>query len=471
MSDRKSKFPDDFLWGAATSAYQVEGAHNIDGKGVSVWDVFSHQQGKTYQGTHGDVAVDHYHRVGEDIALMKELGMTSYRFSIAWTRIMPNGSGEINEKGIKHYSDMIDALIENGIEPMITLFHWDTPYALFEKGSFESEQVIDAFVEYSVACYQAFGDRVKLWTTFNEPIIYTLRCYLDARHPPEVCDPKRAIQVSHNLNVAHARSAQQFRRLVPDGKIGVVQVLQPHYPASDSEEDKVAADYAMQIHNEWFFSPSILGEYPQQLLELSQKQLGVPVIKPGEMDLIKEMKADFVGINYYRREFCAENNSHTDFDRRYKDVKGQTDNFGIKGLFQYVRNPSGVYTDWHWEIAPQGLTDGLLWVKKRYGDIPLYITENGMGAIDKVEENGQIEDDERIDFLSRHVAATADAIEQGVNVKGYYPWSFIDLLSWLNGYEKQYGLVYVDRDNGYVRSKKKSFYWYQNVIKTNGNQY
>ncbi len=350
---------------------------------------------------------------------------------------------------------------------MITLYHWDMPQAMEDIGGWESPEVLDAFVDYSKLCFERYGDRVKLWSTFNEAIVFIASSYLTGVFPPEVKDPARAIQVCHNVNVAHARSVLAFREAVPNGEIGIVHVLQPHTAASSSPEDVAARDMANSIWTDWFYSPVIKGEYPSHLLEMAQTHLGVPVINDGEMELLRTAQIDFVGVNYYRREICAHNPDFTNTSRNHSGVKGSAGEFGFKDLFKFVKNPEGRYTDWDWEIYPQALTDGLLLLKEKYGDIPIYITENGLGAPDTVVD-GEISDDYRIEYLGEHINATRHAIEQGVDIRGYYPWSFIDLLSWLNGYKKQYGFVYIDRDNNLQRLKKKSFFWYQDVINSNG---
>ncbi|EJG1086791.1 glycoside hydrolase family 1 protein [Vibrio parahaemolyticus] len=468
-----SNFPKNFLWGSATAAYQVEGAYKTDGKGLSNWDVFSHKEGTTYQGTNGDVAADHYGRFKEDIALMAEMGMTSYRFSISWARIFPNGDGQVNELGIKFYSDLIDELLKYNIEPMITLFHWDLPQALEEDGAWESQRTMDAFHKYAETCFDAFGDRVKLWATFNEAIVFISSGYLTGCFPPEVSDPARAIQVTHNVNVCHAKAVLAFKErfIHEDYEIGFVNVLQTHVAASDHEDDIKAKNFADSVWTHWFFDPILLGTYPEELINLSQHYFGVPVVSESDALVLKQAAPlnDFVGVNYYRRETVANNiGGVTCTERNHSGEAGQPMNFGFAELFKFVRNPEGVYTDWDWEIYPDALTEGLENVHNRYDGIKIYITENGIGGIDKVTPEA-INDDYRIDYLSDHLKATSVAIERGVNVAGYYPWSFIDLLSWLNGYKKQYGFVYVDHDDELKRRKKKSFYWYKDIIESNGD--
>ncbi|RKQ38036.1 GH1 family beta-glucosidase [Enterobacter sp. R1(2018)] len=464
-----SAFPQHFLWGAATAAYQVEGGHDADGKGPSIWDVFAHQPGTTFQGTNGDVAVDHYHRFREDVALMAEQGLQSYRFSISWPRLLPQGRGEINEAGVQFYSDLIDCLLENNIEPMITLYHWDLPQALQDEGGWENRATAEAFVDYARLCYARFGDRVKLWSTFNETVVFIGHGYITGSHPPSVRDPARAIQACHHVFVAHAGAVKAFRAGQIAGAIGFVNVLQTHTPLTDSLEDKQAAELADGIWTHWLYDPVLKGEYPAPLLAKAQALWNVPQFAAGDEQLLKENICDFIGLNYYKRETVAANSQQTHLQANHSGERNSGHEFGFKGLFKFVRNPTGVYTDWDWEIYPQGLTEGILQIKARYGDIPMYITENGLGAKDPIID-GEVVDDPRIDYLKIHIDAIEDAMQQGADVRGYYPWSFIDLLSWLNGYQKQYGFVYVDHQNGLARKRKKSFFWYQDLIASRGEK-
>ncbi|NIY46638.1 GH1 family beta-glucosidase [Cedecea colo] len=464
-----SAFPQHFLWGAATAAYQVEGGHDVDGKGPSIWDVFAHQPGTTYQGTNGDVAVDHYHRFREDVALMAEQGLQSYRFSLSWPRLFPQGRGEINEAGVKFYSDLIDCLVENNIEPMITLYHWDLPQALQDEGGWENRATAEAFVDYARLCYARFGDRVKLWSTFNETVVFIGHGYITGSHPPSVRDPARAIQACHHVFVAHAAAVKAFRASQVAGTIGFVNVLQTHTPLTHSPADKQAAALADGIWTHWLYDPVLKGEYPAELLAKTQALWNVPQFATGDEALLKENICDFIGLNYYKRETVAANDRQTHLQANHSGERNSGHEFGFKDLFKFVRNPTGVYTDWDWEIYPQGLTEGILQIKARYGDIPLYITENGLGAKDPVID-GEVVDDPRIDYLKIHIDAIEAAMQQGADVRGYYPWSFIDLLSWLNGYQKQYGFVYVDHQNGLARKRKKSFFWYQALIASRGEK-
>lgn len=466
-------FPEHFLWGAASAAYQVEGAHDADGKGPSIWDVYAHLPGTTHAGTNGDLAADHYHRFREDVALMAEQGLTSYRFSIAWTRLFPEGRGAVNPAGVAFYHALIDELLRHGIKPMITLYHWDLPQALQDIGGWESRETVDAFADYAELCYREFGAKTELWATFNETVVFTGMGYITGAHPPGVRSPARALQACHHVFLAHARAVQRFRELKREGRvradaaIGFVNVLQPHAPASDKPEDIAARELADGCFTHWFYDPVLRGEYPAELLQWAQEALGAPMFAPGDAELLKTNICDFIGVNYYKREMVAANPDVDNTRINTTGEKGSGQEFGFRGLFKFVRNPDGEYTDWDWEIYPRGLTEGILQLKARYGEVPVYITENGLGAKDPIID-GEVVDDARIDYLARHLKAAADAIAAGADVRGYYPWSFTDLLSWLNGYQKQYGFVYIDRDNHLARQRKKSFFWYQEVIRSRG---
>lgn len=400
---------------------------------------------------------------------MAELGLKSYRFSVSWPRIFPTGRGQVNEAGVQFYSDLIDELLKYGIEPMLTLYHWDLPQALQDEiGGWESREIVDAFAEYARLCFERFGDRVRLWATFNETIVFTGHGYLTGMHPPGVHNPKRAIQACHHVFLAHAKAVASFRSMGIAGEIGFVNVMQPHDPISNAPEDIAACELADDCFTHWFFDPVLKGEYPASLLAKSQAAFGVPAFAPGDAELLKQNICDFIGLNYYKREMVAANPDVDGFAMNTSGQKGSGQEMGWKGLFKFVRTPHGVYTDWDWEIYPQGLTDAIQRIQKRYGQVPIYITENGLGAKDPIV-NGEVLDQPRIDYLRDHIQAIANAITAGADVRGYYPWSFIDLLSWLNGYQKQYGFVYVDREHDLARKKKLSFAWYQQVIQSNGN--
>jgi len=470
-------FPTDFLWGAATASYQVEGAYQQDGKGLSIWDVYSHLPGTTYQGTNGDIAADHYNRYQEDVRLMAELGLRSYRFSIAWARIFPSGSGEINPQGIEFYNRLIDELLKYQIVPFATLYHWDLPQALQDIGGWENRDVADAFSIYARTCFEQFGDRVNYWITFNEVINFIMLGYRDGIHPPGVKDERRAVEVTHIVNVAHAKAVAEYRQLVHagkilEGKIGISHVLLTGFPISDREEDVQAWKNYEAMDHHWFYDPVLRGEYPQSMWEYYQNKWGAPTILEGDLALLKQAQIDFIGVNYYQSTFLAHNpmNGVGAATLNTTGEKGSQKESGIPGLFKRVINLNIEYTDWDWAVYPEGLYEGMKRIQERYGNIPIVITENGIGAKDPIATNGEISDYPRIEYLKQHLLACKRAIEEGIPLFGYFAWSYIDLLSWLNGYQKQYGFVYVDREKALERRKKQSYFWYQQVIQTNGEE-
>lgn len=470
------KMNKDFLWGAATAAYQIEGAYKEDGKGLSIWDIFSHIPGNTLNGSNGDIAADSYHRYKEDIALMREMGLKSYRFSIAWTRIFPNGIGEINQKGIDYYNNLINNLLENDIIPFVTLYHWDLPQKLMDIGGWENRKCIEAFEKYAEICFKNFGDRVENWITFNEPIIFTRLGYIDALHPPKVTDEKRFLIVTHNVNVSHARAVLLYKKLIEQkiikpGKIGITNVLEPALANSENIEDVKAAKIYEGFWTHWFYDPILLGEYPQEILNIYKNKGIAFKISEEDKKILKAAKNDFIGINYYQPSYIAANpieNAVYKAEMNNKGIKGSQKESGEPGLYKKVFRKELNYTDWDWLIHPEGLLIGMERIKSRYGNIPIVITENGMGAFDNLEDDNTVNDDYRIDYLKKHIEICKIAIEKNINLKGYFAWSFIDLLSWLNDYRKRYGFVYIDRENNQKRIKKKSFYWYKKVIESDG---
>lgn len=442
-------FPKEFIWGAATAAYQIEGAVNEDGRGESIWDRFSHTLGKVYRGDTGDIACDHYHRYREDVLLMKELGLKSYRFSIAWPRIFPDGKGSINSKGVDFYNRLIDELLEAGIEPAATLYHWDLPQALQDQGGWGTRATVGAFEDYSKVAFQRFGDRVGRWITFNEPQVSAICGYAEGHHAPGLRDMALGIQVAHHLLVAHARTVEIYRQLNFKGEIGITLNLSPTYPASGSVEDKKAAIFADGEKNRWFLDPVLKGVYPEDIGELYHRKYNGPAIENGDMELIKRAAVDFLGINYYSRAVIGHPAP------------------GSSGLYQNVNPEDSAYTDMVWEIFPAGIYDLLLRIKKDYGNPRIFITENGAAFQDGQIEKGIVADDDRLDYLKQHLMAIHRALEEGVRLDGYYLWSLMDNFEWAYGYSKKFGIVKIDYATQ-DRSIKKSGAWYRDVIKNNG---
>jgi 6-phospho-beta-glucosidase len=466
-------FKQGFLWGSASAAYQIEGAYQEDGKGLSIWDEWAHLPGKTFEGTNGDVACDHYYRYKEDVALMKELGLKTYRFSIAWTRIFPSGSGPKNEKGIQFYNALIDELIEHGIVPMVTLYHWDLPLDLQRAyEGWESPRIIDDFVNYASACFEAFGDRVKHWIVMNEPNIFTGLGYQIAMHPPGKSDLGLFLKTYHHTALAHAKTVLLFKEKGYEGLIGSSIAYSPSYAATQSAEDSHAKALYDATGPDWYIESYYKGDYPK-LAVTHYESLGVmPKIDPQDLDIMKKAGSlcDFIGINYYATSMVAYNPPDgVGFSgMNTSGKKGTQSENGVKGLYKHVRNETLRYTDWDWAIDPGGLKMGLLLLREKY-NLPIIISENGLGAYDTVDEKGEIHDDYRIDYLRDHVNACKEAIEEGVDLLAYCTWSFTDLLSWLNGYKKRYGFVHVDIESGSLkRTPKDSFYWYREVIRSHG---
>jgi len=482
-------FPSNFLWGAASAAYQIEGAWNADGKGPSVWDEFSKIPGKTYEATNGDVAVDHYHRYKEDVKLMKEMGLKAYRFSVSWSRIFPKGSGEPNEKGLQFYENLIDELLTYNIEPVLTLYHWDIPKGIQDQYSgWESRKVIDDFNQYCRVLFQRFAKKVTYWITFNEQNVFTSMGYRWQLHPPNVSDVKRMFAANHIINLANAKAIQSFRELVPDGLIGPSFGYGPSYAFNCEPENVLAALNNEEFSNHWWLDVYCNGRYPRVTFKRLEKLGIAPEIKEGDVELLRSAKPDFLGVNYYHggtvkvnqiedkkndsmKHVSTKEFSGTDpYLMKPKEEKAQTPE---TEMFTGVENPYLEQTEWGWEIDPVGLRITLRSLQSRY-DLPMFITENGLGSVDMLEMDDRIRDTYRIDYLRNHIKEMQKAITDGVEVIGYCAWSFTDLLSWLNGYKKRYGFVYINRDEhsekDLRRIPKDSYYWYQDVIKSNGEK-
>lgn len=437
-------FPENFTWGAATSSYQIEGAWNDDGKGESIWDRFSHTPGKVDNGDTGDVACDHYHRWHEDVALMKAMGLKAYRFSIAWARILPTGRGEVVQAGIDFYSKLVDALLEADIQPWVTLYHWDLPQALQDNGGWPERDVVDAFVEYTDVVTRALGDRVKNWTTFNEPWVSAFVGYKDGRHAPGLTDLDAAIAAAHHLLLSHGQTVPVIRTNCPDANVGITLNLTPQIPASSSVADRKLATWTDGYINRYFLDPLVGRGYPQDIV--SGFGSAMKFVRPGDMDLIA-VPIDFIGVNYYTRniardEDAVENEPRTVF--RGDEI-----------------------TEMDWEVYPPGLYNILGRLHFDYGFPAIYITENGAAFPDEVNVDGQVDDRARLSYIKRHLEMVHNAIQIGVPVKGYFAWSLLDNFEWGFGYSKRFGIVYVDYET-LQRIPKSSAKWYQQVINENG---
>ena len=469
-------FPPTFLWGAASAAYQGEGAWNADGKGLSVWDVFSKIPGKTFKGSNGDVAVDHYHRYKEDVALMAEMGLRAYRFSVSWPRVYPRGRGEINAAGLRFYSNLIDELLAHDIEPILTLYHWDVPQALMDEyGAWDSRRIIEDFDNYCVTLYKHFGDRVPYWVSLNEQNYNLHHGYITSMHPPGVKDRKRFYEANHVAFLANAKAIASFREYVPNGKIGPSFAYSPAYPLTSHPGDVLACDNAEAFTNEWWLDVYCWGQYPAIPLRYLCDRGMAPTIKDADLELLAKGKPDFLGVNYYQTLTYETNppDGVSEGTMNTTGQKGSSQDTGMPGLYKTKRNPHLETTSWDWAIDPIGLGLGLRRLTSRYR-LPVLITENGLGAFDALEPNDTVNDEYRIAYLRSHIEQCKQAIADGVDLLGYCVWSFTDLLSWLNGYQKRYGLVYVNRDETDPRDlrrvPKRSFYWYRDLIATNGEK-
>jgi 6-phospho-beta-glucosidase len=398
---------------------------------------------------------------------MRTLGHNGYRFSIAWPRLFPVGDGTFNAAGAAFYDRLIDALLAAGIEPNVTLYHWDLPAALGDRGGWENKATIDAFLTYAERCFRRYGDRVKRWATLNEPGWSTLNGYVTGLHPPARSDYRAAIQVAHNLLVAHARAVALFHRLGTGGEIGLVFNMSTVYPASESAADRSAARLADGVLNRWFIDPALLGRYPEDVLRLYRDHHLLPQWDAGELLAFQEDSLDFVGVNYYYPHYASADAPSTGFAMNTSGERGDQGAFSIGGLFRFVRNPRGRFTDWDWEIDPEALYDLLIRAERYRPGIPIYVTENGIGRNEEPDAHGQIDDQARIAFVRDHLMVTHRAIADGANVRGYYMWSLMDNFSWINGFKKRYGFLHVDRET-LERRPKASAQWYAQVAARNG---
>jgi beta-glucosidase len=440
------EFPRPFLWGAATSAYQIEGSPLADGAGPSIWHRFLRTPGLTKDGDTGDVACDHYRRMHEDVALMKRLGLTAYRFSIAWGRVLPQGRGAVNEAGLGFYDRLVDTLLANGIEPMATLFHWDLPAALDDRGGWLNPDVADWFADYAAVVYRRLDGRVKLWATLNEPWVVTDGGYLHGALAPGHRNRFEAPIASHHLLRSHGKAVQAYRALGRH-QVGLVVNIEPKYPASTEPQDVAATRRAEAYMNRQYLDPVFHGRYPRELREIFGEAW--PEWPQADFDLIRQ-PVDFLGVNYYTRSVVR----HDDASWPLKAAP--------------VRQKQATYTETGWEVFPQGLTDTLVWIKKLYGDVPQYVTENGAAFYDPpTAQPAGIDDPLRIDYYRAHLRAVHAAIRQGVDVRGYFAWSLFDNLEWSLGYAKRFGLVHMNFET-LERTPKDSARFYAKVIAAHG---
>jgi len=442
------QFPKDFVWGAATAAFQIEGATGEDGRGPCIWDRFCQVPGKVINYDDGDPACDHYHRFKDDVALMKNLGLQSYRFSIAWPRIMPTGAGTPNQKGIDFYRRLAEELLSQGIKPVATLYHWDLPMGLQYRGGWANREIAYRLNDYAATMFRSLGDLVSDWTTINEPLCISWLGYGTGVHAPGYQDPAMAVRASHHLLLAHGLAVDSFRTVGPKhGRIGITFNMSGVDAATDSVADKAAAYRYDGWHHRWFFDPVFKGSYPADMMDWYSRFEPLDYIEPPDLAIISR-PVDFVGINYYTRAI----------------IKANPENpiFGGESLA-----PTAPVTDQNWEIVPSYLHQVISRIPTEWTDLPLYIHENGCAMPDAVNEQGQVEDTRRVEYIRDHLKVVHQLVSEGVNLKGYYVWSLLDNFEWAWGYEKRFGIVWVDYKTQ-QRIPKASALWYAKVIRNNG---
>jgi len=440
-------FPAGFLWGTATSAYQVEGAWNEGGRGPSVWDDFVRRPYQVIDGSSGDVACDHYHRMPEDVDLMASMGLGAYRFSVAWPRVVPAGRGPVNSAGLDFYDRLVDRLLASGIAPYATLNHWDLPLPLERSGGWTDRETVAAFVDYATVVFDRLGDRVAGWLTHNEPWVQAFYGHGTGHHAPGRCDMSAAYQVAHHLLLSHGLAVQAFRAIGTTGRIGIALNPQRYIAATDGEADAAARARVWANTVDLFLGPIVHGTYPGQLMDW----IGVhrPAVRAGDLEAIRQ-PIDFLGVNYYNAELV----SH--------DVEGSL----IKARSVPFSEPGWGLTTMGWGIAPSGLTDVLLELDARYPGLSFVMTENGCALDDLPDADGFCDDRDRIAYLQAHIGALATAIKRGVNVTGYFAWSLLDNFEWAWGYTRPFGLVRVEGGTG-RRIPKASAAWYASVARAN----
>ncbi|WP_097885473.1 GH1 family beta-glucosidase [Streptomyces sp. st140] len=421
MSDLTA-LPADFTWGVATAAYQIEGAVAEDGRSPSIWDTFSHTPGKVDGGDTGDIACDHYHRVPEDIGLIKQLGADAYRFSVAWPRVLPGGDGPVNKAGLDFYDRLVDGLLEAGVTPFATLYHWDLPQVLQDRGGWTVRETSEHFAAYASQVVERLGDRVKDWATLNEPLCSAWIGHLEGRMAPGLTDLTAAVRASYHLHLGHGLAVQAIRAASSDARVGIVNNLSPIEPASTSEADLAAARRADGHINRWWLDPILGRGYPQDMVE----EYGVELpLQPSDLETIAA-PLDWLGLNYYFRQIVT------------------ADPDGTAPHARQVSAPGARLTHMDWEVHAEGLEQLLLRLTEEYGVQRIYVTENGSAYEDVVAADGSVHDPERVRYLEEHLAACARAVGKGAPLAGYFAWSLLDNFEWAYGYDKRFGLVHVD---------------------------
>lgn len=455
-----------FLWGSATAAYQQEGAWNEDGKGESNWDAFSHSEINT-TGITGDVANDFYHRFKEDIRLLKEGNQNTFRFSIAWSRILPDESWEINTKGVDFYRSVISECKANGIIPNVTLLHYDIPNWMELEGGYLSPKFSDYFAKYAGIVFDLFGESIPYYVTINEITHNSICAYLQGKYPPHHKSVNELIQVSYNLIVAHAKGVAEFRkRSLIGSKIGIVHTTNTVQILKDTEEYRKAQHLGDIFENLWVTDTAILGKFPDELYDLLvEAGHDLSFVKEEDLKIISDNTIDFLGQNCYTRTLVKPYMSgETNYYRDYSGKGSVQERMVVKNWFESDNDPDQIRDEWGREVYLKTIYDMLTGIKNRYGDIPVFITENGRALYEEIDVDGKVHDKERIAFMEEVLGWLIKAENEGCNVCGYYVWSNVDVYSWINGYKKRYGLVYVDFDNDLKRIPKDSYYWYKAFI-------
>jgi len=454
MNKAASDFPEGFLWGAATAAYQIEGAANEGGRGPSIWDTFSHTDGMTLKGETGDVAADHYNRFEEDVEILSELGVDAYRFSVAWSRILPEGTGAVNDEGVAFYRRLSESLQSAGITPVATLYHWDLPQALQDRGGWASRQSVDWFTDYAGIVYETLADVVPHITTFNEPWCTAFLGHSSGDHAPGIQDPGTAYVVAHHLMLAHHSAINKMRSLDPSqaSSLGIVLNVIPAAPISNSTRDIDVADSVDAVQNRLFLDAVFKGSYPEKVSEFHEK-LGVSDVIDVDELASSIQPIDELGVNYY-------NINHFEFQEASAGIGAWP---GVEGAV--LARPPGRLTEMGWGVEPAGLTATLKRVHDDYGPVPMMVTENGAAYPDVVAADGSVHDTDRVDYLKSHIQAVADAVDLGVDVTGYFVWSLLDNFEWAWGYSKRFGIVRVDYQT-LQRTVKDSGRWYQEFLAT-----
>lgn len=453
-------FPKNFLWGAATSAPQSEGHSLKNGKTPSTWDYWFEIAPEKFNQNQGPKDTSNvYELYKEDVQHMKAIGMNSFRTSIAWTRLLPDGK-TLNQEAVAFYRSYFQELLDNDIEPIMNLFHFDLPMWLMEKGGWETRESVDAFVYYAKIVFEQFGDLIKKWTTFNEPLVHIECGYLYQFHYPAIVDFKRAVQVGYHTLMAHTCTVKIFREVLPEGEIGIILNITPAYARSDSEADRQAAEAADLLNTRSFLDPAVHGAVPEALTQLLRKHELIPQTVAGDHELLQKNTVDFIGLNYYQPR------------RVQAPVKPKEKAKMPEDLYEHYDWPDKKINPYRgWEIYPQALYDVAIMMKNEYKNIPWYVSENGMGVADEerfMDENGMIQDEYRIEFMQEHLDYLHKGIQEGSQCFGYHTWTFVDCWSWLNGYRNRYGFYRVDLENHFKRELKKSGLWYKELAQKNG---